>query len=164
MKNWNSFKKRILINKPLEVVYRSWTTKSEIESWFLEKADFIYSNGQRKPDEFAQKGDKFAWKWNNWDFTEKGQILEANGIDSISFTFGSGGNVHINLKPTNFNTEITLIQDEIPTDEKSKMDIYVGCITGWTFWLTNLKAYLEHNITLHAKGLKQNETSNLVNS
>jgi hypothetical protein len=44
------------------------------------------------------------------------------------------------------------------------MEIFVGCITGWTFWLTNLKAYLEHNITLHAKGLKQDETMDLVNS
>jgi len=34
----------------------------------------------------------------------------------------------------------------------------------WTFWLTNLKAYLEHNITLHAKGLNQDETMDLVNS
>jgi hypothetical protein len=40
----------------------------------------------------------------------------------------------------------------------------VGCSTGWTFWLTNLIAYLEHDITLHAKGLKQYETKDLVNS
>ena len=164
MKNWNTFRKRILIRKPIEDVYRCWSTKSQIETWFLEKADFKSSDGQRKPDEMAQKGDKFDWKWNNWDFTEKGEILKANGKDSISFTFGSGGNVHISLKLTDSSTEITLIQDEIPTDEKSKMDIFVGCITGWTFWLTNLKAYLEYGITLHSKGLKQKDTTDLVNS
>jgi len=164
MKNWNTFKKRILINKPLEDVYRCWATKSEIESWFLETADFISTNGQRKPNELVQKEDEFTWKWNNWNITEKGQILKADGKDTISFTFGSGGNVHISLKKVNSNTEITLIQDEIPTDEKSKMDIYVGCNTGWTFWLTNLKAYLEYGITLHSKGLKQEDTTDLVNS
>lgn len=98
------------------------------------------------------------------DITEKGEILEANGKDSIAFTFGSGGNVHIRLKPMSSNTEITLVQNEIPTDENSKMNIYVGCITGWTFWLTNLKAYLEYGITLHSKGLKQEDTTDLVNS
>ncbi len=97
-------------------------------------------------------------------FTEKGQILEANGKDLISFTFGSGGIVTVRLKEVKGNTEVELIQSDIPTDEKSKMEIYVGCITGWTFWLTNLKAYVEHNITLHAKGLNQDETMDLVNS
>ena len=62
------------------------------------------------------------------------------------------------------STEVTLVQDNIPTDEESRMNLFVGCITGWTFWLTNLKAYLEHGITLHAKGLQQDETTDLVNS
>lgn len=164
MKNWNTFKKRILINKPIEDVYRCWSTKSQIETWFLEKADFRSSNGQRKPEELVQKGDEFNWKWNNWNFTEKGKIVKANGKDSISFTFGSGGVVSVCLKEKKGNTEVELTQSDIPTDENSKMEIFVGCITGWTFWLTNLKAYLEHNITLHAKGLNQDETMDLVNS
>lgn len=164
MENWNSFTKRILINKSLESVYRSWATKKQIESWFLEKAEFSSENNQRQPDELVQKGDNFIWKWNNWDFAEEGQILEANGKDEISFTFGKGGIVTIKLKEINDATEVILTQDDIPTDEKSKMDIFVGCNTGWTFWLTNLKAYLEYNITLHAKGIKQDETRNLVNS
>lgn len=164
MENWNSFTKRILINKSLESVYRSWATKKQIESWFLEKAEFSSENNQRQPDELVQKGDNFIWKWNNWDFAEEGQILEANGKDKISFTFGKGGIVTIKLKEINDATEVILTQDDIPTDEKSKMDIFVGCNTGWTFWLTNLKAYLEYNITLHAKGIKQDETRNLVNS
>ena len=163
MRNWNSVKKRIFVNKPIEDVYRCWATKSILETWFLEKSDFKSNNKQRKLNELVHKGDKFEWKWNNWDFTEKGEILEANGKDSISFTFGSGGKVHIILKTIDAGTEITLIQDDIPTDEKNKMDIFVGCITGWTFWLTNLKAYLEYGITLHSKGLKQDDTTDLVN-
>jgi len=162
--NWNSFTKRILINSPLETVYRCWATQKEIETWFLEKADFVSGDIHRKPDEPVQKGDHFSWKWNNWDFTEEGEILDANGRDFISFTFGAGGRVNVELKDRNGSTEVILTQEEIPTDEKCKMNIYVGCNTGWTFWLTNLKAYTEHGITLHAKGLKQDETTNLVNS
>ena len=44
---------------------------------------------------------------------------------------------------------LTLKEYEIPTDEKSKMDIYNGCSNGWTFWLANLKAYIEHGILLN---------------
>jgi hypothetical protein len=128
------------------------------------KSRLLFDSRQRQAEEFVQKGDTFLWKWNNWDFTEKGQILKANGKDLISFTFGSGGIVTIKLNEFPNGTEIELTQKDIPTDDNSKMEIFVGCITGWTFWLTNLKAYLEHNITLHAKGLKQDETTDLVNS
>lgn len=164
MKNWKTFTKRILVNKSIDSVYRCWATQNQIETWFLEKAVFISDENHRKPVELVEKGDNFYWKWNNWDFTEEGQVLEANGKDIISFTFGSGGIVTVRLKEVNGNTEVELTQSDIPTDEKSKLEIYVGCITGWTFWLTNLKAYLEHNITLHAKGLNQDETMDLVNS
>lgn len=163
--NWNSFRKRILISKPIETVYTSWTTQSEIERWFLEKARYFSSEGiKRDPDEQVRQGDSFSWKWNNWEFEEKGNILDANGKDLISFTFGTGGNVHVHLKRKNGDTEVILIQDDIPDDEKSRMDLFVGCATGWTFWLANLKAWLEHGITLHATGLAQSDTADLVNS
>jgi len=164
MENWESFTKRIRINRPIQEVYKCWATKDQIEKWFLEKADFTFKNQARKSDELIQNNDAFQWKWNNWDFTEKGNVIEANGIDLISFTFGSGGIVSVKLKEIKGSTEVELAQKDIPTDDKSKMDIFVGCITGWTFWLTNLKAYLEHNITLHATGLSTDETKDLVNS
>lgn len=164
MKEWNTFTKRILINKPMDSVYKCWATKSKIEEWFLEEAEFYSDTGERKPNELVQKGDSFKWKWSNWEIREEGEILEANGENLISFTFGTGGNVQIKLAEDKGVTEVTLIQNEIPTDEKSKMDIYVGCSTGWTFWMTNLKAYLEYGITLHAKGLQQAETTDLINS
>lgn len=163
--NWSSFRKRIHISKPVKEVYLSWATKSTIEKWFLEKAD--YFDEHKKPrgiNEQIQEGDSFSWKWNNWDFEEEGRILNANGTDQISFTFGKGGNVHVQLKSKNSSTEVILTQDNIPDDEQSKMDLFVGCATGWTFWLANLKAWLEHGITLHATGLTQSETADLVNS
>jgi uncharacterized protein YndB with AHSA1/START domain len=164
MTNWSTFTKRILINRSIDAVYRCWATPNHIETWFLEKAEFVSGEHQRKAGELVEKADHFFWKWNNWDVTEKGQVLEANGKDLISFTFGAGGIVTVRLKEVAGNTQVELTQSDIPTDDESKMNIYVGCITGWTFWLTNLKAYLEHHITLHAKGLHQGETINLVNS
>jgi uncharacterized protein YndB with AHSA1/START domain len=163
--DWTTFKKRIFIQKPLNDIYKSWSTKSQIEQWFLEKANYYDKSGKaRKPNEPVQKGGRFVWKWNNWNFEEEGQILNANGSDKLSFTFGAGGDVHIQLNERNGATEVILTQDNIPTDDKSKKEFFVGCSTGWTFWLANLKAWLEHGITLHVKGLSQDETTDLVNS
>lgn len=162
--NWTSFRKRIFIDKPISEVYTAWATQAIIEKWFLEKGHYFEKGHQRKPGELIKKGDDFKWKWNNWNFEEEGKILEANGEDRISFTFGKGGIVHIALEAVGSGTELTLTQDEIPSDEKSKKEIFVGCATGWTFWLANLKAFMEHGITLHATGLVQEETVDLVNS
>jgi uncharacterized protein YndB with AHSA1/START domain len=163
--DWTTFRKRIIIRKPMPAVYAAWAKPENLMEWFLEKAECKDANKtSRKPDEFVEKGDAFTWKWHNWDVEEKGKVLEANGTNSLSFTFGKGGNVHIKLKQALKGTEVVLIQDQIPTDEKSKKELFVGCATGWTFWMTNLKAWLEHDITLHAIGLRQEETANLVNS
>lgn len=162
--DWTTFEKRIFIQKPIRIVYESWATKEKIENWFLEKADYFHLQNPRKHGEYIEAEDHFIWKWHNWEFEEEGKIIEANGNDRISFTFGDGGIVHVVLKEKNQMTEVVLRQENIPTDEKSKQDIFVGCATGWTFWLTNLKCYLEYGITLHATGLRQEETKDLVNS
>lgn len=163
--DWTSFKKRIFIDKSLNDVYSAWATQYKMEIWFLENSFFLDPSGQaRNPDEPIQKGDTFIWKWNNWEIEEKGEILEANAKDRISFTFGKGGIVHVEMKDSKGCTEVILTQEEIPSDEKSKMDYYVGCSTGWTFWLANLKAWMEHGVLLQAKGLSKDDTMDLVNS
>ena len=43
---------------------------------------------------------------------------------------------------------LTLRQYNIPTDPESTLNIHFGCSNGWTFWLANLKAWLEHGIHL----------------
>lgn len=162
--DWESFRKRIIIEKPINQVYEAWAIPDKIMLWFLQQAQYSVSNQPRPSPQLIQKGDTFKWKWHNWDFEESGSVLEANGKDKIAFTFGQGGNVSINLKTVTKGTEVLLTQDDIPADDQGKMSFYVGCSTGWTFWLTNLKAWMEYNITLNAKGLSQGETRDLVNS
>ncbi|MFP4369881.1 MAG: SRPBCC domain-containing protein [Candidatus Kapaibacterium sp.] len=163
--DWTQFTKRIYIDKHPSEVYKAWAVPENITEWFLEKADYTDGNGnKREPAVFIQPGDKHAWKWHNWDFTEEGEVIAANADTEIAFTFGSGGNVFVYLKESKGGTELELIQKDIPKDEAGKMNQYVGCSNGWTFWLTNLKAWLEHGITLHAKGLEQTDTENRVNS
>jgi len=163
--DWTEFTLRIFINKPLKSVYNAWSIPAELSTWFLEIADYKKVDGKDlNPHVNINAGDTYSWKWNNWDIIENGNVIKANGKDEVSFTFGKAGNVHVKLKETPKGTEITLIQDEIPTDEESKMEYHVGCRLGWAFWMTNLKAWLEQGTLLNAKGYGKDELRDLVNS
>lgn len=148
--NFHTFKKKIYIKAPLEKLYWCWATPEGICSWFLREAQYI--NGEentREAGEFIQQGDRYTWKWYNWDGQENGEVLQANGKDLVEFTFAGKSKVLIELFQAEGAVLVQLKQHNIPTDEESKLHIHVGCSNGWTFWLANLKAYLEHGILLH---------------
>lgn len=148
--SFDSFTKKIYIKAPIEKLYWCWATTEGICSWFLRKADYTTKNGElRNPDHFVAIGDVYTWEWHNWDGQERGTVLEANGQSTISFSFADVCKVTVNLKDMGKAVLVTLVQSDIPVDEESKINIYTGCSNGWTFWLANLKAYLEHGIQLN---------------
>jgi len=156
---WNSFTKKIYIHASAKKLYDLWATKDGITSWFLREAEYISLAGnKRKLSEHFQKGDSYTWYWHNWDDKEEGEILEANGQDYIELQFG-GCKVSVKLEEKNNITVVILTQFEIPEDDDSKLKLHYGCSNGWTFWLTNLKAYVEHGILLNEKeiDLRKNE-------
>ncbi|RNC87450.1 MAG: SRPBCC domain-containing protein [Allomuricauda sp.] len=150
---FDKFTKKIYIKASLEKLYSCWCSKVGIESWFLQNAVFKNAHGKdREPGESIQVGDRYEWKWHNWDGKEEGTILQANGKDFLEFTFANDiCKVSITLEEQENAVLLTLIQYDMPTDEKTKMNIYNGCSCGWTFWLTNLKSYLEHGIVLNER-------------
>ncbi len=149
---FDSFTKKIYIKAPLEKLYWCWATKAGIESWFLRNAAYSTTEGtKRNVDEEIRMGDHYIWEWYNWNGQEKGEILKANGKDYLEFSFADVSKVSVTLENKGDAVLLTLKQFEIPTDEKTKMDVYNGCSCGWTFWLANLKAYLEHGILLNEK-------------
>ncbi|MDH7444372.1 SRPBCC family protein [Aquimarina sp. 2201CG14-23] len=148
---WNSFTKKIYIHTSSEKLYNLWATQQGITSWFLKEADYVYATDKkRKNNEHIQKGDVYTWQWHNWDEKEKGKVLEANGRDYIEMEFG-GCKVSIKLEEKQDITIVILTQFEIPEDDDSKLKLHYGCSNGWTFWLTNLKAFIEHGILLNEK-------------
>lgn len=146
--NWTSFKKSIYIKGNIEDLYELWATPKGICTWFLRDASYLRNSHEIDFNEFIKIGDTFEWKWHNWDGKETGEIVDANNKDYIAFTFADGL-VSIGLKKEKNRVLVVLEQSEISTDEKSKMEIYNGCSNGWAFWLTNLKAYVEHGILLN---------------
>jgi len=148
----------------MEKLYWLWSTKAGITSWFLSDAKFYDSLGEKRSiEEHIQAGDSYTWFWHNWDEQEDGKVVQANGKDFLQFEFGNS------LLDIHFQQEgevviLNLKQHEIPTDEDSKLKIHFGCSNGWTFWLTNLKAYVEHGILLNETeiDLRNHELSGYV--
>lgn len=147
--NWSLFRRKIYIQAPIERVYQCWATGKELETWFLRSSTYFKPDGKpRGKEEPGQENDTYIWEWHNWESQGKGRVTLANGINRFQFTFDDS-KVTIELERGRDMTLLTLTQEEIAEDEQSKMMIYFGCSNGWTFWLTNLKAYLEHGVLLH---------------
>ncbi|TAI46642.1 SRPBCC family protein [Flagellimonas allohymeniacidonis] len=146
---FDQFTKKIYIKAPLEKLYWCWGTSEGICSWFLRKADYTKKDGTlRKSDENIQKGDLYTWEWHNWDGQAQGEVLEANGNNHLTISF-EDSHVSVSLEESKNAVLVILKQFNIPTDDESKLNIHHGCSNGWTFWLANLKAYLEHGVLLN---------------
>jgi uncharacterized protein YndB with AHSA1/START domain len=152
--SFSEFTKRIYIKAPLEQVYYHWGTRDGICTWFLRDAEYTdFSGKKRRGKDPIKAGDMYAWHWHNWDLPEKGEVTFANGLDEIEFSFAGVSHVRLTMEPEEKAVLLNLCQYGIPTDEESKLNLHYGCSNGWTFWLANLKAYLEYGVLLHETNL-----------
>ncbi len=162
--DWSKFAQKIYISASLRTVYEAWTTRTNLERWFLRKAQFTMPGDKiRDADSSIQKGDTYEWMWHGHPDTtvERGVVTDANGTDRFRFVFGKAGIVTISLKKVGNDTELILTQEHIPTDDKSKYNYYMGCSTGWAFYMANIKSVLEGGADLRNKNP---EYSNVINS
>ena len=152
MKDWSCFTKRITVNATMRAIYNAWSTRSEIERWFLSKAEFAGPGSvPRGKDERFSGGDTYRWEWHGYvnGSPERGRILEANGHDFLSFTFADESVVEVRIVNEDGEKVVQLTQKHIAPDEN--LHIYIGCGEGWTFYLSNLKSVLEGGIDLRNK-------------
>ncbi|HUR31696.1 MAG TPA: SRPBCC domain-containing protein [Saprospiraceae bacterium] len=162
--DWSQFTVRVPINATIEKLYDAWSTRRGIEHWFLRKSEYKSSDGTlRTDDEKVQKGDTYAWLWHGWpdEVEEHGEILDCNGKDHFKFTFGDAGICAVDLKIENGQMILELTQFKIPTDEHGKQYWHVGCKTGWTFHLTNMKSIFEGGQDLRNKDV---DIKNVINA
>ena len=150
---WSSFVTRINVNASVDKLYSMWATRGGIESWFLRMSEYKRVNGILQMNEEAIKNDTYCWRWYGWsdDVTEEGSILDCNGRDLFKFSFGKAGDCTVKIKKENGYTIVELMQDNIPDDDQGKHYWHVGCKTGWTFYLANLKRLCEGVIDLRNK-------------
>ncbi len=164
--DWTTFTRKIAIKAKQSEIYDAWTKASEIEKWFLSSATFIDTSknpiGKDKP---IEKGFAYEWNWYLFDTTELGEITETNGKDFIQFTFAGECLVDIKLSTQDNYVIVELTQKNIPTDDNSKMGIRLGCDSGWSFFLVNLKSVYEGGLDLRnkdnsLKGMLNNQNGN----
>lgn len=162
--DWSRFVVRIDINAPTEQLYKGWATRSGIEHWFLRWCEYIGpDNSVKGENELVQKGDRYRWRWHGYpdSVTEEGTILEANGSNFFKFSFGNAGDCTVRIKTEKGKTIVELEQENIPTDDKGMEYYHLGCKTGWTFHLADMKSILEGGIDLRNK---DESLSNMLNS
>ena len=152
MKDWSSFTKRITVDATMRAIYNAWSMRSEIERWFLSKAVFAGPGDvSRAKDERFSRGDTYRWEWHGYanGSPERGEVLEANGHDFLSFTFADESVVEVKILNEHGEKVVQLTQKRIAPDEN--LHIFIGCGEGWTFYLANLKSILEGGIDLRNK-------------
>jgi len=162
--DWSRFTVRINVKAPTEKLYWCWATKAGIEFWFLRKSDYRKSDGTLyNGDEFVKKGGKYSWWWYGYpdEVVEHGEILDCNGKDLFQFKFGDAGICTVKIYSEQNENIVELIQDHIPIDDKAKQNWHIGCKTGWTFYMANLKSMLEGGIDLRNKN---EQLQNMLNA
>ncbi len=150
--NWTSFTKKVPIKSTVSELYKAWTVPKEIEKWFLSEALYKRANGEViASNESIAANDRYEWSWFLYETIEKGKVLEANGVDCLKFTFAGDCIVTISLTQKEETVIVSLTQSNIPTDNQSKRGIRIGCDSGWSFFLVNLKSVYEGGLDLRNK-------------
>lgn len=149
--DWSKFTVKQPTNASVKEIEKLLSTQAGFETWFLREAIFMSSSGiKRKEQEVIQPTDTYRWMWYGYPDSvfETGEILSAEADEFIRFRFGTAGIVSIKILSENNLTIIELIQTQIPTNEEAKVSWHLGCKTGWTFYLLNLKSILEGGLDL----------------
>lgn len=161
--DWTRFICKINIYTSVEAVYDAWTIPNQLESWFLRDARFKRGDGSTREQELhIQTNDTYTWHWHGHtdEVEEKGKVIQANGINKLQFSFTKGAEVTVDIGVSLNETIIMLTQDKMTNDEAGKL-IHVDCYGGWTFYLANLKSFLEGGIDLRNKNI---DLKNMVNN
>jgi uncharacterized protein YndB with AHSA1/START domain len=161
--NWSRFVTRINVNAPVEKLYWCWATREGMQYWFLRMSEYKKPDGTlRGNNEPVQKGDTYKWRWHGWsdEITEEGKIADANGKDFLKFSFGKAGDCSISIKQEHGYNIVELVQENIPDTDEGRHMWHLGCKTGWTFYLTNLKSLIEGGIDLRNRDEKLKDVVN----
>lgn len=158
--SWDKFTVRIPIEAAPQDLYNAWATRTGMEKWFLRFSEYKTADGTIRGNyDPVLAGDTYAWMWHGWpdEMVEKGTILECNGTDLFKFSFGNAGDCTVKIYEEQDETIVELMQENIPETEEGKHYWHVGCKTGWTFYLANMKSLFEGGPDLRNKNenLKQ---------
>lgn len=151
--DWSHFSLKIEIAAPPERVFEAWTTAEQLSGWFTVTTEFE-----------PRKGGRIYFEWLGGDRFET-TVTEIKKNKLVVFPFGSSGEqVRVKIRKSKGGTICTLEQSNMKTSPKHKVGMHLGCKVGWTFFLTNLKAWLEHGVDLRSHDRQKSYANGYLNS
>ncbi len=148
--DWTQFTQKVAVAAPVEKVFQMWTDPVQLRSWFPADAK-----------NELKKGGQFEWKLPA-GVKEKGKVISFKRPSKLSFTF-AGSICDVTFSKDKRGSLVTLHQHDIPQTEKGRYDIYLNCSCGWTFYLTNLKTFLEYGIDLRDNSTHKSKNAAFLN-
>lgn len=163
--DWSRYRLGIFVRATRACVYGYLATAAGQEAWFPQVAVFQSPSGKRRRRmERARTGDGYFQRFIYAGGVEgTGKVLASRRDSRFKISFGGNGDVDFALKSAPGGTLVTLTQDRIPTSAKARVDAHMGCRTGWTFFLTNLKSVAEGGPDLRETDPKRARDTTLVN-
>lgn len=168
--DWTKFKKQIFIRANPTSVFNAWTKPNEITKWFINRAEYVSPEGEiRNVDKTVQAGDQYHWLWHQ-DLEMRGEILKVEDQRLLEFTFGDKEDgsdekiiVTVNVSQTEDGaTLLELTQENMADTLEAHSNWHLSCNLGWSFFMTNLKALLEHGVDLREYSKERAELSRAV--
>lgn len=158
--DWARFSRAIYITTTPATAYSMWATAAGLTRWWLARARYLPATGEARDKKApAQPGDTFEWGW--YEGAElTGTVLEANGKDRFSFTFGGKVTVLVTLTVVGDRVRVELEQAGMAATPAGQK-FFISCTTAWGAYLTNMKSVLEGGLDLREK---KPDRDNLVNA
>jgi len=154
--DWTTFKKLTYIQASPEEVFNAWTKPEEIVKWFIAQAEYTSPEGKRRAGgETVQPGDHYHWRWHQ-KLEMRGEVLRVEPGKCFQFTFGNKEEksdekiiVTVQVTPDGpSGSALALTQENMADTLEAHAGWHLSCNLGWSFYMINLKALLEHGVDL----------------
>ena len=151
--DWSQFRQKIEIEVSPEKVFKAWTDPKMIVKWFVVKAVIE-----------PRKNGHLYFEWLAGDKLDT-RILAIRRPTKLVFPFGSKGEkVAVSIRKKGKGSLVELHQYDLKTTPKDRVQMHLGCREGWAFFLTNLKAFLEHGVDLRSHDAGRSYRQGYINS
>lgn len=166
--DWSAFNLRInILNEPA-AVWEYLATPGGWESWFLRQCLVERGHLSLNGDAVICPNDRYEWLWHGYpdEVCERGTFLSVSALHDVRFTFTGGRENNMEVSITlealagGKETLVVLNQTNIPLNEEARILFHIGCMKGWTFYLTNLKSLAEGGLDLRNKAVQLKDMVN----
>jgi uncharacterized protein YndB with AHSA1/START domain len=140
--DWSRFDVYQFVDGSRHEIFRRWTTADGLASFCFAFAEFVATNGRKRPmDEPLRAGDRYAWVFPN-GVTMEGRVLEVELDRLVSFSFDEV-RLTIRLAEQEGRTLVAVTQSEMPTGEEHRVRLHLDRRCTWTHVLTVLRGVVE---------------------